>query len=228
MSQSDGPECCICLQLLFDPETTTDNFVDDTEKSEVGVLPCGHILHFSCGLQHLEHRRQCPICRASFDKRDSVESTMTVLRVARNAPTANNEVGEDPYMAQLSQSCNELKRKGEILKQRMELMVSKEGEMKAVVKRLSEEHQIALRTEAILRGRWCQELTARAEAEQLKQLQQCAIDTRQQLIDARQTHAELLRQVNELGEKTEKIKQRLQEEFFASGRSKRLRSEFLV
>ena len=44
------PNCCICI--------------NDIKKGEKTVMiPCGHLLHWKCGLLWLRKNNTCPVCR---------------------------------------------------------------------------------------------------------------------------------------------------------------------
>lgn len=189
------------------------------------------------------------MCRMTFDKSLPLESILVSLQ--ESPPVTNQgcnttdfhvdngddfvEVSKhsnlvvDRYMASLSDSYQDLKRKVDVLNERAAAMATREEEMRSRVQALTREKNTAVCTESALRGRWEQELTARAEAEELALLRQCAVDNKKKLMEAQHTHAMMLRELNEIIGRTDSVRQRtaLLLESTNSRSYKKLRSEMV-
>jgi hypothetical protein len=48
---SYNDQCVICLSKIHENAT---------------VLPCGHVYHSDCILDHFEHKLNCPLCKTVF------------------------------------------------------------------------------------------------------------------------------------------------------------------
>lgn len=233
---SEVAECCICLQPLFSSSLSQRS----SEENDVGALVCGHVFHYVCAMQQLEHRRQCPMCRANFEKK-SISEVLFVVRGAPPRPPKDNDDdgvvavdgdSRDPvvdhYMASLNEAYCDVKRKVEVLSSRASSLASREAEMSERIRTLTEERNQALCIESALRGKWEQELTARAEAEELAMLRQCVMTNKRMLSEAQQSHAVMLRELSDVTESINWTRQRMSSIQRPTNHTKRPRAETAV
>lgn len=208
-------DCCICLQPLIESgmeDAYTSNHVGD----DVGALRCGHVLHYSCASQHLEHRKMCPMCRAPLNADEGpVLIHLQLTKPQSVTPTFSSSQtvcsSKDNYLVTLLRIYTDVKQKAEVLKDRKEAMTANELQLSVDVSQLQKSIDAATRTEGALKGKWRKELTAKAEAEELMLLQQCAIDTRRAVIRDREALASVLRESNDVLGKIDKVRDRLEE-----------------
>jgi hypothetical protein len=192
-------ECCICLGSLFGESASQGG------KLDVGVFRCGHLIHFTCGSQNLEHKAVCPYCRADFSKTPPHERLIFFA-----APTRTSSMTLMGYIEKLSAECQEHKEKSSVLENRKHALRSQEIEMINTVDALRAEIDRSQRTISILEGRFQKELSARAEAEQLTALRDCAIETRRTLLETQDAHALTLRELNHITQKMNECRERMQ------------------
>jgi hypothetical protein len=188
-------ECCICLQPLF-------SFESPSQESDVGVLPCGHVLHFTCGSQSLENKAACPICRSANAK-----------KVILHLQTSNfTPVDPTVYLAMVEADYREVTNKNEVLSGRVAAMAATEKELLSSLVRLEKELDSLEKTEAALAGLRDRTLSARAEAEQRRALETCALSTRQSIAESRKKHSQNLRMKNEIDRKIAKVRNEIAKE----------------
>lgn len=209
-------ECCICLGSVFGESASQG------ENFDVGAFNCGHLVHFSCGSQSLEHKAVCPYCRADLSKLSDTER-LIALSVPKKKPT----LSVASYVEKISSECQEHKEKSSVLETRKHALRSQEIEMINTVDALRTEIHRSQRTISILEGKFQKELSARAEAEQLTALRDLAIETRRTLLETQEAHALTLRELNHITQKMDECRERMQSDLRTDRGTpyKKLRSE---
>ena len=194
MSQA---ECCICLQSLFNSDSSSQQ-----DDGEVGVLPCGHILHYACGVQSLENKPACPICRAANPARE-----LTHLRTDDFSPV-------DPvvYLSMIEADYRDVTKKNEVLSGRMKAMATTEQDLFSAHTRLEKELDSLKKTDLALAGLRSHDLSVRAENEQRRALEQCSRSTLESNLESRKKHSQNLRMLSEIERKIAKTRQEIGKE----------------
>ena len=113
-------DCCICLVSLVDDGSGTQRSGGD----DVAALPCGHLFHLPCILQHLEHKSACPLCREQV--------STTGDRFVKLALNGSNEDAKSPeaYEELLVKQCRALGDRQLTLGSRIKALQASETELK--------------------------------------------------------------------------------------------------
>lgn len=225
-TQSIEHECCICLANLFSHAPSQQLHGNGgASQYDVGVFRCGHLIHFSCGSQYLEHNCKCPFCRADLSKFPVNERIIFMAPPYGDTPVESASLSK--YIDMLSTDSHVQKERAQVLEKRKHALRAQELEMMNTVDALHKEIERAQRTVSVLEGKFQNELSARAEAEQLNALRECAVETRRLLLETQDSHALTLRELNHVTQKMDACRERMQNELISSGGVpyKRLRSE---
>ena len=81
-------ECCVCLEPLVPTENAA-------EEDSLAALPCGHVFHYACVQQQVEHAPKCPLCRQDFKA-----TSITPLDLGCKDPAPKEVVNADTLNSQ--------------------------------------------------------------------------------------------------------------------------------